>query len=99
MGWDGEGDGGGSGKGTHVHPWLIHVNVWQKPLQYCKVITLQLKKKKKLWQITVFCYHSTPYGIILFSITWYENVHLYDEFLKSLISHIYIKSTKPNISV
>ena len=22
--------------------WLIHVNVWQKPLQYCKVISLQL---------------------------------------------------------
>ena len=20
----------GSGWGTHVHPWLIHVNVWQK---------------------------------------------------------------------
>ena len=43
-GWDGEGCGkGGSGCGTHVHPWLIHVNVWQKPLQYCKVISLQLK--------------------------------------------------------
>ena len=28
--------------GTHVNPWLIHVNVWQKPLQYCKVISLQL---------------------------------------------------------
>ena len=42
--WDDpEGWGGGSGWGTHVHPWLIHVNVWQKPLQYCKVITLQLK--------------------------------------------------------
>ena len=41
-GWDGEG-GGGSGWGTHVHPWLIHVNVWQKPLQYCKEISLQLK--------------------------------------------------------
>ena len=39
--------GGGSGWGTHVHPWLIHVNVWQKPPQYCKVISLQLKKKKK----------------------------------------------------
>ena len=26
--------GGGSGWGTRVHPWLIHVNVWQKPLQY-----------------------------------------------------------------
>ena len=43
-GWDGEGSGGGSGWETHVHPWLmIHVNVWQKPLQYCKVISLQLK--------------------------------------------------------
>ena len=39
-GWDGE---GGSGWGTHIHPWLIHVNVWQKPPQYCKVISLQLK--------------------------------------------------------
>ena len=35
---------GGSGWGTHVHPWLIYVNVWQKPLQYCKVISLQLKQ-------------------------------------------------------
>ena len=33
-----------------VNPWLIHVNVWQKPLQYCKVISLQIIKingKKK----------------------------------------------------
>ena len=39
-----------SEKGTHVNPWLIHVNVWQKPLQYCKVTSLQLMKiigKKK----------------------------------------------------
>ena len=34
----------GSGWGTHVHPWLIHVSVWQKPLQCCKVISLQLNK-------------------------------------------------------
>jgi len=32
-----------SGWGTHVHPWLIHVNVWQKPLQYYTIIGLQLK--------------------------------------------------------
>ena len=38
--------GSGSGWGQHVHPWLIHVNVMQKPLQYCKVISLQLKLKK-----------------------------------------------------
>ena len=43
MGW-GEWWEGGSGWGTHVNPWLIHVNVWQKPLQYCKVISLQLMK-------------------------------------------------------
>ena len=36
--------GGCSGWGTHVNPWLIHVNVWQKTLQYCKVISLQLIK-------------------------------------------------------
>ena len=45
-GWDGEGGGRwelGSEWGTHVPPWLIHVNVWQKPLQSCKVISLQLK--------------------------------------------------------
>ena len=51
MGWGGRWEGR-SGWGTHVNPWLIHVNVWQKLLQYCKVISLQLikmngKKKKK----------------------------------------------------
>ena len=35
---------GGSGWGTHVNPWMIHINVWQNPLQYCKVISLQLIK-------------------------------------------------------
>ena len=35
--------GRGSGWGTHVDPWLIHVNVWQKQLQYCKEISIQLK--------------------------------------------------------
>ena len=37
----------GGGRGvqdgrTRVHPWLIHVNVRQKP-PHCKVINLQLK--------------------------------------------------------
>ena len=44
-GWDGEGGGGGgSGWGTHVHLWLIHVDVWQKSAKYGKVISLQLNK-------------------------------------------------------
>ena len=45
--------GGGIGMGIHVTPWLIHVNVWQNPLQYCKVISLKLikinEKKKGYW--------------------------------------------------
>ena len=36
--------GGGSGWGIHLNPWLIYVKVWQKPLQYYKVISLQLIK-------------------------------------------------------
>ena len=39
-------------KWTYVYPWLKHVDVWQKPTQYCKAIILQLKidtflKRKK----------------------------------------------------
>ena len=35
----GEGGGRGVQNGwTHVHLWLIHIDVWQKPSQYCKVI-------------------------------------------------------------
>ena len=42
--WDGEGGGRGiQDRETHVHPWLIHVNIRQEPLQYCKVISLHFK--------------------------------------------------------
>ena len=43
MGWGWRREGG-SGWGTHVNLWPIHVNVRQKPLQYGKVISLQLIK-------------------------------------------------------
>ena len=43
MGWGGRWEWG-SRWGTHVNPQLIHVNVWKKPLQYCKIISLQLIK-------------------------------------------------------
>ena len=48
--WDNpEGWGEGDRKevqdlGTRVHPWLIHVDVWPKLPQYCKVISLKLNK-------------------------------------------------------
>ena len=46
----------GLGWRTHVNPWMIHVNVCQKQLQYCKVISIQLikinEKNKKERQTT-----------------------------------------------
>ena len=42
-------------EGTCVYLWLIHVDVWQEPTQYCKAIILQLKinLKKKLKTIFI----------------------------------------------
>ena len=31
------------GEGTYVYLWTIHVDVWQKPTQYCKATILRLK--------------------------------------------------------
>ena len=61
MGWGGKWERG-SGWGMHVNPWVINVNVWQKPL-HCKVISLQLIKingKKKIES-----YSSKPHHFIL----------------------------------
>ena len=58
IGWRGRWEGG-SGWGIHVNPWLININVWQKPLQYCKVISLQLIKineKKKERKVPLIHY-------------------------------------------
>ena len=60
---------GGSGWGTGINPWLIHVNVWQKPLQCCKVSSLQLikiigKKKKRSTLLAAFKY---PDSIVNYS--------------------------------
>ena len=41
MGWGQSGEWG-SGWGTHVHPWLIHVNVWQN--HHNIVISFRLKQ-------------------------------------------------------
>ena len=50
--WRGRWEGGSEWE-IDANPWLTHVNVWQNPLQYCKVISLQLikingKKEKKV---------------------------------------------------
>ena len=45
-GWNGVGGGMEVQEGTYVYLWLIHVDVWQKPTQYCKAIILQLNPIK-----------------------------------------------------
>ena len=35
--------GGFRREGTYIYLWLIHVDVWQRPTQYCKAIILQSK--------------------------------------------------------
>ena len=47
-GWGGEGSVGEGFRreGTHVCLLPIHVDVWQKPSQYCKVIILKINKFK-----------------------------------------------------
>ena len=32
-------------KSIYVYLWLIHVDVWQKPAQFCKAVIFQLKNK------------------------------------------------------
>ena len=44
--WGGRWEGG-SGLGTHVHPWQIHVNVWQNQYSIVKQNKVKIKIKKK----------------------------------------------------
>ena len=43
MVWGGRWEGG-SGLGTHVHPWRIHVNVWQNQYSIVKLNKVKIKK-------------------------------------------------------
>ena len=85
VGWGGRWEGG-SGWGIHVNPWLIHVNVWQKPLQYCKVISLQLIKKKKEKKRSIIL---NSWKVLVSLIEFFKSVSplfllpLYFHFLKS----------------
>ena len=52
-GWGGEGGGMQFRMGeTYVYLWLIHVDIWQKPSLYCKVIILWVKYIKKNLEVT-----------------------------------------------
>ena len=64
--------------GIHVYPWLIHVDVWQKPPQYCKAISLQINKFFKNFNLKQkskgtnldYCMLSNISSIQLFATLW-----------------------------
>ena len=55
-GWDGVVSGREVQEGgyKYIYLGLIHVVVWQKPIQHCKEIIFQSKKKKKIPRIQTF---------------------------------------------
>ena len=66
MGWGWSWEGC-SGWGGTYHSWLIHVDVWQKPPQSCKVISLQLKSinfKKFLKTVLLKIFKSTKNKVL-----------------------------------
>ena len=75
MGWRGRLEGG-SGWGIYVNPRLIHVNVWLKPLQYCKIISFQLVKingkKIKLKKKKTVPSEKNKHWVVLISIKYYR---------------------------
>ena len=34
-------------EGTYVYPWLIHVDIWQKPKEYCNYLSIKNKLIRK----------------------------------------------------
>ena len=69
MGWGGRWQGG-SGWGNTMYPRLIHVDVWQKPSQYCKVIILQLKLIFKKWNVREMKLNKKEQSILSIEILW-----------------------------
>ena len=61
--WSGRWEGG-SGLGTHVHPWLIHVDVWQNQYSIVKQNKVKIKIKKKIINgplISILCMIEASY--------------------------------------
>ena len=77
MGWGGRWEGG-SGWGTHVHPWLIHVNEWQKP--NLKIRKKTLKNTNSILETYVYIEILDTYNMFILL-----KVRQIDEYFDSLI--------------
>ena len=57
--------GGRFRRERQVYLWLIHVDVWQKLIQYCKAIILQLKKNNNKGMEVEGLGDAIPRGLVL----------------------------------
>ena len=67
-GWNGVVGGRFKREETCVYLWLIHVAIWQKPIQHCKAIILQLKINnffKKAFCCIQKCHHCGTFSWVL----------------------------------
>ena len=76
----------GSGWGTFVHPWLIHVNVWQNPYNIVKWKKKKEPKKRKYLFFLQPNQESTWSRFWIFaSVGW----HMQHRFVKIMLRSIY----------
>ena len=89
-------------RGTHVHPWLIHVNVRQKPPQYCNWSPIKINKLiflkrsihyNTLINLTVKNKDVSPLKVTLGKVknqvTNWEKISPTYKIIKELVSRIY----------
>ena len=71
--------GGGSCLGSHVHPWWIHVNVWQNRYSIVKQNKVKIKKNFKKFCTWFFFSIYTSIFCLLSNHKWHFNsdVHNY----------------------
>ena len=59
----------GSGLGTQIHPWLIHVNVWQNQYSIVKQNKVKIKiKKKEIKRLKISIITKTSKTRVVFSL-------------------------------
>ena len=66
--------------GTHVYLWLIHVDVWQKPSQYCKYPPIKInfffQKEYRIYQSSILLPFRCTYTYVSFLLNTWLNIIL-----------------------
>ena len=71
-------------EGDTVYLWPIHVDVWQKPLQYCNYPPIKKKKRKKK---TVYLNHTLKRFPVYLIWNWTWVLHVFS--VPSVVFFVY----------